>query len=54
LRDSLVPRNFLLLNESDYPFSLGDMPGILGRVNQLSPSDRDAVRSGNAIKLFGL
>jgi aminocarboxymuconate-semialdehyde decarboxylase len=38
---------------SDYPFSLGDMPGILGRVNQLSPKDRDAVRSANALKLFG-
>jgi len=39
---------------SDYPFSLGDMPGILGRVNQLSPQDRDAIRSGNAVRLFGL
>jgi aminocarboxymuconate-semialdehyde decarboxylase len=39
---------------SDYPFSLGDMPGILGRVNHLAPRVRDAVRSGNAARLFGL
>jgi len=39
---------------SDYPFSLGDMPGILGRVNYLPGHERDALRSGNAIKLFGL
>jgi aminocarboxymuconate-semialdehyde decarboxylase len=39
---------------SDYPFSLGDMAGILGRTERLPPSDRDAVRSGNASKLFGI
>jgi aminocarboxymuconate-semialdehyde decarboxylase len=39
---------------SDYPFSLGDMPGILGRVNQLPIGLREAVRSGNATRLFGL
>jgi hypothetical protein len=39
---------------SDYPFSLGDMPGILGRVNQLATPARDAVRGGNAARLFGL
>jgi aminocarboxymuconate-semialdehyde decarboxylase len=39
---------------SDYPFSLGDMPGILARVDALSASARDAVRSENAVKIFGL
>jgi aminocarboxymuconate-semialdehyde decarboxylase len=39
---------------SDYPFSLGDMAGIRARTDQLPAKDRDAVRSGNAIKLFGL
>ena len=39
---------------SDYPFSLGDMPGILGRVNRLAAPLRDAVRGGNAARLFGL
>jgi aminocarboxymuconate-semialdehyde decarboxylase len=39
---------------SDYPFSLGDMPGILGRVGALPPRNRNAVRGGNATKLFGL
>jgi predicted TIM-barrel fold metal-dependent hydrolase len=39
---------------SDYPFSLGDMPGILGRVNHLPAQERAAVRTGNAVKLFGL
>jgi len=39
---------------SDYPFSLGDMPGILARVNKLAASEVDAVRGGNALDLFGL
>lgn len=39
---------------SDYPFSLGEMAGILARIDKLAPQDRDAVRSGNALKLFGL
>ncbi len=39
---------------SDYPFSLGDMPGILGRVNHLPAPERDVVRHGNAARLFGL
>ena len=39
---------------SDYPFTIGDMPGILSRVDALAPGARDAVRSGNAMKLFDL
>jgi aminocarboxymuconate-semialdehyde decarboxylase len=39
---------------SDYPFSLGDMPGILARVDKLAARDREAVRAGNALKLFGI
>ena len=36
------------------PFSLGDMPGILARVDALPAEQRDKVRSGNAQKLFDL
>jgi aminocarboxymuconate-semialdehyde decarboxylase len=43
-----------LMYGSDYPFSLGDMPGILARVDKLSPRGRDAVRSQNAVEVFGL
>ncbi len=39
---------------SDYPFSLGDMPGLLARTDKLPPRERDAVRSGNAMQLFQL
>ena len=39
---------------SDYPFSLGDMPGILARIDRLPARARDAVRSGNAVRLFQL
>ena len=39
---------------SDYPFSIGDMPGVLSRVDALAPGVRDMVRSGNAMKLFDL
>ena len=43
-----------VLYGSDYPFSLGDMPGILARVDQLSPERRNAIRSGNALQIFDL
>ena len=43
-----------VLYGSDYPFSLGDMPGILARVDALPAEQRDKVRSGNAQKLFDL
>jgi aminocarboxymuconate-semialdehyde decarboxylase len=39
---------------SDYPFRIGDMPGNLKRVDALPPDQRDALRSGNALKLFDL
>jgi aminocarboxymuconate-semialdehyde decarboxylase len=39
---------------SDYPFRLGDMPGLLARVNALPDDQRDAIRAGNALKLFDL
>jgi predicted TIM-barrel fold metal-dependent hydrolase len=39
---------------SDYPFSLGDMPGILARVDQLAQPVRNAVRGENPARLFGL
>jgi len=43
-----------VLYGSDYPFSLGDMPGILGRVDRLAPRVRDAARGTNAARLFQL
>jgi len=43
-----------VLYGSDYPFLIGDMVGILERVDKLPPPQRDAVRSGNAMRLFQL
>lgn len=43
-----------VLYGSDYPFRLGDMKGVLGRVDALSPADRDAVRGLNAARELGL
>jgi aminocarboxymuconate-semialdehyde decarboxylase len=43
-----------VLYGSDYPFSIGDMQGVLARVDALPAAQRDAVRSGNAAQLFDL
>jgi len=43
-----------VLYGSDYPFVIGDMKGILARVDALPPAERDAVRSGSALKIFDL
>src|SRR5262245_1918865 len=43
-----------VLYGSDYPFTIGDMKGILGRVDALPHAHRDAIRSGNAERLFDL
>jgi aminocarboxymuconate-semialdehyde decarboxylase len=43
-----------VLYGSDYPHTIGDMPGCLRRVNALSDAARDKVRGGNAVRLFGL
>jgi aminocarboxymuconate-semialdehyde decarboxylase len=43
-----------VLYGSDYPFSIGDMPGVLARVDALPAAQRDKVRSGNAHRLFDL
>lgn len=43
-----------VLYGSDYPFSIGDMKGMLSRVDALPPEQRDAIRSGNATRLFDL
>lgn len=43
-----------VLYGSDYPFRIADMEGVLKRVDALAPDVRDAVRSGNALKLFDL
>jgi aminocarboxymuconate-semialdehyde decarboxylase len=43
-----------LLYGSDYPFNFGDMKGCLARVDALPAATRDKVRSGNALRIFGL
>jgi aminocarboxymuconate-semialdehyde decarboxylase len=42
-----------VLYGSDYPHNIGDMKGWLARVDALPAAQRDAVRSGNAQRLFG-
>jgi aminocarboxymuconate-semialdehyde decarboxylase len=39
---------------SDYPHNIGDMKGCLARVDALPPAERDAVRGGNAERIFRL
>ena len=39
---------------SDYPHDIGDMKGCLARVDALPPDQRDAVRNGNARRIFNL
>jgi aminocarboxymuconate-semialdehyde decarboxylase len=39
---------------SDYPHTIGDMPGCLKRVNGLGGTARDKVRGRNAQRIFGL
>jgi aminocarboxymuconate-semialdehyde decarboxylase len=39
---------------SDYPHTIGDMPGCLARVNGLPDGQRDKVRGLNARRVFGL
>lgn len=41
-----------VLYGSDYPFTIGDMEGMLERVNTLDPGHRDAIRGLNATALF--
>jgi aminocarboxymuconate-semialdehyde decarboxylase len=43
-----------VLYGSDYPFQIGDMVGMLARVDALPAQQRDAIRSGNALKIFDL
>ncbi len=39
---------------SDYPHNIGDMKGILARVDALPAAQRDAVRGANARRIFNL
>jgi aminocarboxymuconate-semialdehyde decarboxylase len=39
---------------SDYPHNIGDMVGVLGRVDAMSAGVRDKIRSKNAIRIFNL
>jgi aminocarboxymuconate-semialdehyde decarboxylase len=43
-----------VLYGSDYPHNIGDMKGCLGRVDALPAAQRDAVRGGNAMRIFKL
>ena len=43
-----------VLYGSDYPHTIGDMPGCLKRVNALPDAARDKVRGSNALRIFGL
>ena len=43
-----------VLYGSDYPHNIGDMKGCLSRVDALPPAQRDAVRGGNAMRIFRL
>jgi aminocarboxymuconate-semialdehyde decarboxylase len=43
-----------MLYGSDYPHNIGDMKGCLARVDALPPAQRDAVRGGNALRIFRL
>jgi aminocarboxymuconate-semialdehyde decarboxylase len=43
-----------VLYGSDYPHTIGDMPGCLARVDALPGKTRDKVRGGNARRIFGL
>lgn len=43
-----------VLYGSDYPHTIGDMPGCLARVDALSGETRDKVRGGNARRIFRL
>jgi len=43
-----------VLYGSDYPHNIGDMKGCLARVDALPPAQRDAVRGGNAMRIFRL
>lgn len=43
-----------VLYGSDFPFLIGDMKGVLARVNALPAEHRDAIRGGNHRKIFDL
>jgi aminocarboxymuconate-semialdehyde decarboxylase len=43
-----------VLYGSDYPHNIGDMKGSLARVDALPAAQRDAVRGGNAMRIFRL
>jgi aminocarboxymuconate-semialdehyde decarboxylase len=43
-----------VLYGSDYPHNIGDMKGCLARVDALPSDQRDAVRGGNAVRIFRL
>ena len=38
----------------DYPHNIGDMKGCRARVDALPAARRDAVRAGNALRIFKL
>jgi aminocarboxymuconate-semialdehyde decarboxylase len=42
-----------ILYGSDYPHTIGDMPGTIRRVNALPPVARNLIRGANAQRIFG-
>jgi aminocarboxymuconate-semialdehyde decarboxylase len=43
-----------MLYGSDYPHNIGDMVGCLARVDERPAAEREAIRGGNAQRIFGL
>ena len=50
--ETVGPQN--VVYGSDYPHNIGDMAGVLARVDALDAQTRDRVRGQNALKLFGI
>ena len=42
-----------ILYGSDYPHTIGDLPGTMRRVGELPPVARNLIRGGNAQRIFG-
>jgi hypothetical protein len=44
---------FNIVCGSDYPHTIGDIPGTMRRVNALPPVARARIRGGNTMRIFG-
>ena len=43
-----------ILYGSDYPHTIGDLPGTIRRVDALPPAAKNLIRGGNARRIFSL